>query len=270
MKIVKNNFALSSEYWRKMKENRCVGAGADYRPWYFVHEVPSRGRSTRTKGFTTNRVHHMLSDLETNFYYWLEWRDDVTDIREQYMLDFTDTVSIARELNIVHPRKPKTKELHIMTTDFLVNFEEREVAYSCKYKKDLDNKRTEQKLRIEATYWEKKGIKFAIITEEDLPWILIKNIRRIHKATDLTGLISVPPEQTRQFILKTSKTLLRDGWTPVELADEIDRTMGFGVGTCMFLLYHFLATRQLQIDLSKPIDVDQPWEVQNNDASDNN
>lgn len=31
-------------------------------------------------------MHHFLSKLETNYFYWLDWSPIVSDIREQYPL----------------------------------------------------------------------------------------------------------------------------------------------------------------------------------------
>ncbi|MBP1763248.1 MAG: TnsA endonuclease [Firmicutes bacterium] len=258
---IKNCFRLPSNYWRKKKEKRGQGFGSEYIPYFRVHEIPSKGRSSRVKSWTCNRIHHMVSDLETNFFYWLDWCKDVTDIREQFPLDYQVTVRIARELNIVHPRNTRKGTLHIMTTDFVVNYGTREVAYSCKYKKDLEKKRTQQKMEIEKKYWEEKGVEFIIITEDDIPNTLVNNVRQIHKLKDLTGMISVPSEATRNFLVDKYKMLLRENWTPLELGNEIDRTMEFEVGTGMLLLRHFMATGKLKIDMAKVFNVEQPLEV---------
>ena len=45
-------------YLRYLKEGRGQGTGADYKPWIYIHDFPSRGISARIPGRTTGRIHH--------------------------------------------------------------------------------------------------------------------------------------------------------------------------------------------------------------------
>ena len=49
---------------RRIKDGRGQGFGKQYRPWLYVQDVPSEGRSHRIYSHKTGRVHHLLSDLE--------------------------------------------------------------------------------------------------------------------------------------------------------------------------------------------------------------
>ena len=69
-----------------INEGRGQGLGKDYIPWIKIQHFPSNGRVSRIKSWKTGRVHHFLSDLETKYFYYLEWQDDVIDIREQFPL----------------------------------------------------------------------------------------------------------------------------------------------------------------------------------------
>lgn len=69
-----------------IKEGRGQGHGSDYKPWINIQDVPSLGRVSRIKGIKTNRQHEFLSDLERNFFYLLEYSNNVVDIREQFPL----------------------------------------------------------------------------------------------------------------------------------------------------------------------------------------
>ncbi len=71
---------------RKIKEGRGMGYGKDYKPWLYVQDVPSQGRSHRVYSHKTERVHHLLSDLELAVFLVFEWTSYVTDIREQFPL----------------------------------------------------------------------------------------------------------------------------------------------------------------------------------------
>ena len=136
------------------KEGRGKGAGADYKPWLTIQDVPSTGRSTRLLGIHTGRIHHLLSDIERRLFYWLDWEDSVADIREQFPLDRSTTSQIAESCNIPHPRFPGVPTPMVMTTDFVVDVwvggRLVQMAYAVKSGKDLDNPRT----RIS---WKSKG-----------------------------------------------------------------------------------------------------------------
>ncbi|MCK0473828.1 TnsA endonuclease N-terminal domain-containing protein [Alkalihalobacillus sp. APA_J-10(15)] len=106
--------------------------------WLNIQEVSSLGRSTRLKGNKIPRQYEFLSDLERNYFYLFEYPDSVVDIREQYpLLPIEETLLIADELGIKHPKDPKTQEPIVMTTDFVVTTKDKEntdVARTIKYK----------------------------------------------------------------------------------------------------------------------------------------
>lgn len=114
----------------------------------------------------------------------LLWTPDVLNISEQYPLDYDMTFRIAQELNVKHPRDPKTKEDIVMTTDFLYEIRNGHKiklhAVSVKHSDFVTKKRTEQKLRIERKYWESYNISFQIISEKDINYELLKTIREIN------------------------------------------------------------------------------------------
>jgi hypothetical protein len=106
---------------QRIREGRGQGRGADYKPWLMIRDVPSLGLSERIRGWKSARVHHLLSQLEVNYFYTLEWSTVVTDIREQYpLLPLSETKLIAKHCGISHPTSPKTSQPIVMTTDFLI------------------------------------------------------------------------------------------------------------------------------------------------------
>ena len=81
---------------RRIEEGRGQGTGVDYKPWLVVQDVSSRGLVHRIKGWKAERVHHLLSNLERDYFYLLEWSLSVTDIREQFpLLPLAETLEIA-------------------------------------------------------------------------------------------------------------------------------------------------------------------------------
>lgn len=75
-----------SAYRKHLRAGRGQGIGASYIPWILVQDFSSKGMAARVQGAKTGRAHHLMSNLETNFFFILDWSDDVLDIREQYPL----------------------------------------------------------------------------------------------------------------------------------------------------------------------------------------
>lgn len=169
-----------------LKEGRGKGHGKDYKPWLTVRDVPSKGLSTRDKGWTTGRVHHFLSNLELEYFYTLDWNPHVSDIREQYPLPIKETLDIANRLGIKHPFVNQYNENAVMTTDFLIdsllNGSPILLARSIKTESDLLSKRTLEKIMIEQLYWQEQGIEFKVVTEKQIQKNLAWNVGFIHSA----------------------------------------------------------------------------------------
>lgn len=176
------------EKW--IKEGRGTGVGPDYKPWLHIQDVSSLGRSTRLKGIKTGRQHEFLSDLERNYFYLTEYSDLVVDIREQFpLLPLEETIVIANELGIKHPTNPKNSEPIVMTTDFLITLDRgqglMEVARTIKMKNELMKARVLEKFEIERMYWQRRDIDWGIVTEDEIPKIMARNISYIHNYYDI-------------------------------------------------------------------------------------
>jgi hypothetical protein len=61
-----------------------------------VAELVKAAHINRVQGWKTNRVHHFISNNELLYFFLLEWSDIVTDIREQYPLEVSSTLEIAK------------------------------------------------------------------------------------------------------------------------------------------------------------------------------
>lgn len=169
---------LSKKQEKWLKEGRGQGELADYKPWIKISDISSSGRSHRVFGHKTKRTHHLLSDLELATFLFLEWSPTVLDIREQFPLNYDDTLIIAEEKQVKHPSV--RGDIHIMTSDFYVvssNENYSQFVLQAKYSKDLDDIRTIEKLEIERHYWQSKGIPWQIITEKDILMDIQNNIK---------------------------------------------------------------------------------------------
>lgn len=249
---------------RYIKEGRGEGTLGNYKPWLTVQDVPSLGTTTRIKGWKTNRMHELMSKLESSYFFILEWSDNIIDIREQYpLLPLEETIEIAEELNIKHPCDPKTKEDIVMSTDFLITKESHEgvvdVARTIKYAKDLENLRKLEKFQIESVYWERRKIDWGIVTEKEIPQIMYENIRHIHQhyfldnqSFDQNEFIYIKNAFLSHINELVSKNSNENNI--INIASNFDSILGLEAGTGLMLFWHLVSKKIISIEMAKKLD----------------
>lgn len=112
-------FFTQEQISKRIKSGRGQGMGKDYQPWLTIQDVPSRGVSHRIYSYKTQRVHHLLSNLELYVFLILDWSSSVQDIREQFPLNLDDTKEICLEHGLRHPNIQGSEQ--VMTSDFLID-----------------------------------------------------------------------------------------------------------------------------------------------------
>ncbi|WP_273130106.1 TnsA endonuclease N-terminal domain-containing protein [Bacillus weihaiensis] len=248
-----------------IKEGRGSGIGADYKPWLNIQDVSSLGRSTRLKGIKTGRQHEFLSDLERNYFYLTEYSDFVVDIREQFpLLPLEETIIIADELGIKHPTDPKNGEPIVMTTDFLLTLDKGqgvfEVARTIKMKDELLKERVLEKFEIEREYWQRRDIDWGIVTEEDIPKTMARNISYIHDYYDIRDFDSFS-EMIGQHIEDLAMALLQQLIHTKEnirtVTSTFDKEVHLPLGSSLTLFYHLLAQKVIKVNMLEPINIEQ-------------
>jgi hypothetical protein len=176
---------------RALKEGRGLGRGKNYTAFIQIrrHDFASRGRSHYWRSAIMNRNHDLLSDLERNALLYCQLLNP-HDIREQYPLalrgveyefeaDYPDaqgTLDVANSLGFRHPRI-SADEPRIMTTDLLVSTRsDQDLAIYVKYTKDLANTRKKELYAIEKAYWQQRGVRPVVFTEQDVQDKVIGNL----------------------------------------------------------------------------------------------
>lgn len=239
----------------RIKQGRGSGDLGNYKPWLFIQDVPSKGLATRIKGLKTGRVHHLLSKLELNCFLCLDWSEKVFDIKEQFPLYLPETLAISKELNIKHPKVPKTGENIVMTTDFLVTSHNslipKDIAISVKYSKDLNNLRTINKLEIERFYWHRRNIEWRIITEHQINPILVNNIAWIHPYIQISSFID--PIQIEKAKLFLDESIQKTDLPLRKITNFCDEYFSFETGTSLAIVRHLIAIRYWSVDMTQPI-----------------
>jgi hypothetical protein len=241
----------------RLKVGRGQGRGASYSPWLHIQDVPSQGLSSRIKGWKTGRIHQLLSELETSYFYVLDWSAIVLDIREQFpLLPLEETQEIAEQCGITHPSDPRTKEPVVMTTDFLVTVRQKtktvEQARTIKCVKDLQSQRTLEKLEIERCYWKRRDVDWGIVTERDIPHTVAENIKWLHPSLYTTDLAVTPTDVSRISEVMTPMLLQFQG-TLASIATICDERLGLLPGSSLSAARHLLANRCWRVDMHQPI-----------------
>lgn len=244
---------------RFIKEKRGQGIGKDYKPWLLVQDISSKSRSSRIFGsVTTQRVHHLLSDLQLYYFYLLEFDDQVIDIREQYpLLDFHgQNLSVDEDL----AKKLfdlKTQVPHIFTVSFLVTRKgnKGEPFYQAriiKQSQELEKKATIQRIELQRRYFEKMGIDFGIVTEKEINKQLARNIGwalnayDIQDYLDLISNLAFLKTDMLEYFSNPSETFQRI-FTRLEKTYQLDEGLG------LILFKHLIANKEVKLDLNKKI-----------------
>lgn len=239
------------------------GVGNSYKPWIKIQDVPSLGRVTRVRGIKTNRQHELLSDMERNYFYILEYSDNVKDIREQFpLLPQEDTIAIADELGLRHPRNPETGEDIVMTTDFLITVSTsdgiKEVARTIKSKDDLLDKRILEKFEIERVFWKKRNIDWGIVTEEEIDKTIAHNISFIQGYRDIKnvdGFDDLNSLEIQDLVYEFIKRIIDDKRSIRVVSFEFDKDMNLESGCGLSIFKYLIINKIIEIDISKKIDV---------------
>jgi len=191
----------------------------DYVPEIKVRDVKGRNsRATKVTSYKTNRVHHLLSDLEYYYFLYLEWSDDVLDIREQFPLKQSTTEDIALGMKVKHPSYLGTNI--VMTTDFVITLENGYLVRTVKPSSELQKQRVLEKLSIEREYWNQldPDIDWGIVTEKELDRTFVSNLELIRNKRDYI----VDNKVKDDYIIELKSALSPSETSLVEIFDFID------------------------------------------------
>jgi len=244
-----------------MKQNQRISeanlaSGGAYQPFLETHHVSSQGGASRISGWKTGRIHHLLSKLEKQFFYLLDWSEEVADIREQFALPLDKTQDIADQLGVAHPKQVPSTAPMVMTTDFLVTLNSRkQLAITVKPSQELSRKRILEKFEIERLYWTEQDTEWRIATEKEVPVALVENIEWIHPAQNPHPLDIT--NSAEEVLLR----LLSEGQSLAEATSTVDKELNIQAGNSLTLVRYFLATRRWKTDMTTKIDPSKPLRI---------
>ena len=252
-----------SKLEKYIKEGRGIGEGRNYKPWTTVYDYSSYGRSTRILGYKTKRVHHLNSDLMTNYFYLMEWDNRVIDIRETYpLIDAAEILSSFDDLRFDLFKDKVSGFQYILTTSFLLvireNGKERMVARTLKMANDLNKSTVIEKIEIERRYWKSRGINWGIVTDKELPIERCKNIKWIHSSLWGYEDRGYKRDEVIQEAWRLIEFLCKDKKMTVRRAVyNFDDEYLLDEGTGLYLLKYAIAAKFISIDIDKKIDLNE-------------
>jgi len=252
-----------SKYNRFLKEGRGKGEGQNYTPWLQIQDFPSQGRVSRVSGIKTQRIHHMLSDLETRCFYIFDWSNQVIDIREQFpLLEMAETIKIAEKIGVTYPRDRTTDFPVVMTTDFLLTMKNEKgiyhVARTVKPSTELDKKRVMEKYEIERRYWLERRVDWGIITEKEIPRELVQNIQWFHPLYNFE-LEGVSSSDFKILTTHLKKQFFIDNQSSIHhVCNSFDTNYNLQNGTSMSIFRHLVARKEIIVNIQLKPDINAP------------
>lgn len=244
-------FFTQEQISKRIKDGRGQGMGKDYQPWLTIQDVPSRGVSHRIYSHKTQRVHHLLSNLELYVFLILDWSSSVQDIREQFPLNIDDTREICLEHGLRHPSIQGSEQ--VMSSNFLIDTSDknkRQFVIQVKPLKELLKERTIEKLEIERRYWKLKEIPWSIVTEQNIPITARKNIEWLspfiveHLDPDIW-------DKLHSIFYYFSK---KPGISIIKLCKEVDIQERTTAGMTLQYLRTLIANRSIKFDIQQPFE----------------
>ncbi len=225
-----------------------------------LHAVHSRshGYVYRVPGIKTGRVHHLLSRLEYHAFLFFDFSDH-SNIREQFPLPLDLTQHLAKQMGIRHPWDWKARRVVEMTTDFVLSDRnDRWIAIDVKPSKNLESKRTKQKLELASHAWATVGVKHVIVTEREQPKTAVENYRILH---GLALSFDPPPFSENDMALAATSmraSLASGTLTLRDAAGICERDTGLGRGRSIRAALWLVANRRWTVNLTRPIGPDEP------------
>jgi TnsA endonuclease C terminal/TnsA endonuclease N terminal len=252
---------------RYMKEGRGQGEYEEYKGFIQIHDFGSLGRSARIKSWKTNRIFHLLSDIETRFFYLTEFDDSILQVKEHFPLyDFEDVVGEQEDINI---RKFKDKQSgfpYILTATFLLTVRGQdgrtfEVARSVKASHELEKKATIERFELIRRYFDKKGIAWGLVTQKEIPLIKAKNIEWVHPAKFLTETTDFTESDVGYLQSSLMESFSGNTRAIRDITSVFDNQLNLEAGSGLLIFKHLLATKQIKIDMHKKIDLNESAKI---------
>lgn len=249
-----------------------------YKPFLTAMGSSTAGTSHTGYNDSGDFNHEMLSQNEKHLGRLLRFMPNVVNIKFQFpLLPITETMKIARQLNIVHPgyqkitKEGQRKHASVMTTDVFIEYADEDgelclMALSLKYidipselvdESDQVKQRTKEKLKLEKVYWDRLGINWRLVTRYG-PLFSEFFIRNLYEAESRIYLEYdiVTKEKVLAACLELLKSQPRIRFQSFKR--EIANQTKVKESSVHCIFWQLIWEQKLLIDLTKPIGFNEP------------
>lgn len=259
--------ARQGNKWDEDKKQKLIfsgrgqGVGSEYQPWLTVQDFPSMGRVSRIYGWKTKRIHHLFSDIQTKYFYLLEFENSVVDICENYpLLDIDSTIKEKEDLDFELFTDKESQTPYVITTSFLItlrykNGDLKYAARSIKAASELEKKKTLEKLEIERRYWKEKNIDWGIVTQKEIPKQLVKNIEWVHSSKNDYEERGLTEKEVQLMCGALKDNIIRRNEVVAKILSEFDFEYNYQSGTGLYLFKYLIASKKLTVDMKNEINI---------------
>lgn len=238
-------------------EGRGKGEGAEYKPWLYIGDFASTGRTHDPLGIKTGRPHQLFSDNEYDFFLMLEWAADVVDIREQFPLPRDKTMEVAMQLQERHPFYPGTHVPTVMTVDFMVtrhrNGNNALEAFNVKPTAEAEDEGSLVKLEIQRETLARMDIEHHLVFDTLIPEQQVKNLAWVRGGQLRPGELQPYDgffEEQMAAMASDLATTRFDG-SLVKYCQQFDSRAGTAKGTALRVARMLMARRAVRFDLAQ-------------------
>jgi len=149
-----------------------------------------------------------------------------------------------------------------MTTDFLLTLDKGkgvfEVARTIKMKEELLNERVLEKLEIEREYWQRRDIDWSIVTEEEIPKTMARNINDYYDIRNFDSFSEMNGQHIEDLAMALLQQLIHTEKSIRIVTSAFDKEVHLPLGSSLTLFYHLLAQKIIKINILEPINPEQP------------
>jgi hypothetical protein len=260
IKLARASDWTEAKFKRFLAEGRGKGEKESYRPWLQVHDLASRGRSTRFYSKKENRVIHLFTDTQLFMALLYEWDERILSYKEQYPLLDTDSIIDQLDEPLLKRLKDRNTDVpHVMLTTFLVTAlddkgKEYQYARTLKDEAELNKKPTIERLEIQRRCWKSRNIDFGIITPNEIPVQRSKNIQWVLSSLNVQDY-GITEAEMGKYAEQLQQLLTSDQGAVGSVLSAFDTYNRVQVGTGLLIFRYLIANRHISIEMNSEINL---------------
>lgn len=178
------------EWYKEHVRSRETGV---YKPYIRIEDLSSFGNKSKLPHYKDPyRLVHLLSVNERFMYLELIRDRSIDGLYEQWAISLLESLRIAEDLDISHPRYPRTNIFMIQTLDFYCpRVEMQPLVVAVKDARDAEGERTKEKIEIQREFARRMDYEFRLATSDTLKTQKHQNFERVWRHASLPSIKQV-------------------------------------------------------------------------------